>query len=131
LPLPIAQQKWTGFPLIASNMDATGTMRMAKALATQDAMTALSKYHAPKEIEKFFRARETDNSFYSMGITITTDDLEKLRKLNAMVSISKISIEAANGYIPAARQNNGFICSDGGCTVVGDICKALAPEQTS
>jgi GMP reductase len=35
--------EWTGFPLIAANMDVTGTFRMARAFSTYGAMVALHK----------------------------------------------------------------------------------------
>src|SRR5271163_3467051 len=35
--------EWKGFPLIAANMDVTGTMAMARALAPHGALTALNK----------------------------------------------------------------------------------------
>jgi GMP reductase len=185
---------WTGFPLVASNMDATGTLEMAKALSEHDALTALSKYYKLEELKKFFHKQESESAFFSMGIT--TADLDKLTALKSNISISKLCIEVANGYIPdlpkfvrmvrqdnptaiimagsvctpemtkhllqagadiirvgigsgsvcitrrvagvgypqlsaiiecseAAHQEKGFICSDGGCTVPGDICKAF------
>jgi GMP reductase len=185
---------WTGFPLIASNMDATGTMKMAGSLSKQGALTALSKFYAVKELVKFFRKRESEHAFYSMGMTPT--DYEKLEAVKVESPISKICIEVANGYIQdlpkyvtkvrksnptaiimagsvctpeitkillsagadiirvgigsgsvcitrkmtgvgcpqlsailecsdAAHQEKGLICSDGGCTVPGDICKAF------
>lgn len=190
---PHTAMGWTGFPLIASNMDATGTIRMARALARHNALTALSKYYEVQELAQFFTTQESENSFYTMGIT--TDDWDKLEALKSRISVEKICIEVANGYIKdlqefvdrvrkanansiimagsvctpemtqnllragadiirvgigsgsvcitrkltgvgypqlsailecseAAHQVNGFICSDGGCTTAGDVCKA-------
>lgn len=175
-------------------MDSTGTFRMAKALSEHDAMTALSKYYNFTDITKFFQKQESDNAFYSMGIG--NDELAKFAKVKSKISVSKICIEIANGYIPdltkfvanarrdnptaiimagsvctpegtiqllkagadiirvgigsgsvcttrkitgvgypqlsavlecaeAAHTEGGFICSDGGCVVPGDICKAF------
>lgn len=191
---PHSGATWAGFPIVASNMDAIGTLPMAKALSEYDALTAVSKYYAVDEIVKFFRTRESENALYSMGITAA--DSEKLKATKDKISISKICIEVANGYIPdltklvatirsenptaiimagsvctpeitiallragadivrvgigsgsvcitrkitgvgypqlsailecseAAHQEKGFICSDGGCSVPGDVCKAF------
>jgi GMP reductase len=191
---PHSATTWSGFPLVASNMDVTGTLRMAKALSEKGALTALSKYYELDDLVKFFHTRESDYAFYSMGIT--TADLDKLNALKEKISIAKICIEVANGYIPdvakfvatvrkqnptsvimagsvctpemtttllqsgadiirvgissgsvcitrkiagvgypqlsailecseAAHQENGFVCSDGGCIVPGDVCKAF------
>jgi GMP reductase len=167
---------------------------MARALSTQGAITALSKYYRRRELIAFFCSAAGANAFFSVGIT--SSDLERLRAVKAKAPISKISIEVANGYIPdlpkfisrvrqenpdaiimagsvctpegtrtllragadivrvgigsgsvcitrkvtgvgfpqlsaviecseAAREEKGLICSDGGCVVPGDICKAF------
>jgi GMP reductase len=137
---------------------------------------------------------QAKGAFYSMGIT--SGDLEKFSAVKDKISVLKVCIEVANGYIhdlpkfvtrvrkenptviimagsvctpemttnllqagadivrvgigsgsvcitrkvagvgypqlsaiiecsEAAHQEKGFICSDGGCTVPGDICKAF------
>lgn len=167
---------------------------MAEALAAQRALTALSKYYDQKSLSDFFGERDREYAFYSTGIT--SGDLDKLRSLKKKITISKICIEVANGYIPslkkfvsairkelpnaiilagsvctpegtidlikagadiirvgigsgsvcltrkvagvgypqlsailecseAAHQQDAFVCSDGGCVVPGDVCKAL------
>ena len=191
---PNSPLAWAAFPIVASNMDTVGTIKMATALANRDACAALSKYYSIVQLEKFFRKIESRNSFFSMGSGIA--DLEKLRELRKKVPISKICIEIANGYIDefpklvrtvraenpdsiimagsvctpdmtqilieagadiirvgigsgsvcttrkvtgvgypqlsaviecsdAAHGLGGLVCSDGGCTVPGDICKAF------
>ena len=40
--------EWKGFPLIAANMDVTGTMAMARALGKHGALTALHKHYPNK-----------------------------------------------------------------------------------
>ena len=44
--------EWTGFPLIAANMDTTGTFAMAKALLPFGALVALHKHYP---VEKLVR----------------------------------------------------------------------------
>ncbi len=58
-------------------MDMTGTLKMAKALSKHTALTALSKYYELKKIEAFFHTAESENAFWSMGIT--SEDFEKLK----------------------------------------------------
>lgn len=191
---PHSGTTWAGFPLVASNMDTTGTLQMAEALLKYDALTALSKYYSIGELTKFFKSAQSENAFFSMGIT--AEDVDKLKSVKKKISIAKICIEVANGYIPdlkkcidlvrkqnptvvimagsvctpeitetliqcgadivrvgigsgsvcitrrvagvgypqlsailecsqAAHDARGFICSDGGCSVPGDICKAF------
>ena len=45
---------WTGFPLIAANMDVTGTLAMARALGRFGALTALHKHYPVETLAEFF-----------------------------------------------------------------------------
>jgi GMP reductase len=191
---PRSSRTWAVMPLIASNMDSTGTIAMAKALAKFEALTAISKYIDAKAQAKFFGTPESAYAFFSMGAT--SSDLDRLNAIKSRGPIGKISIEVANGYIEAlpkfiatvrkenpkaiilagsvctpegtinllragadiarvgigpgsvcitrkitgigypqlsatiecaeaAHMEGGLICSDGGCTVPGDVCKAF------
>ena len=46
--------EWKGFPLIAANMDVTGTMAMAHALGQHGALTALHKHYPEPKLVEFF-----------------------------------------------------------------------------
>src|SRR5690348_14311706 len=53
--------EWKGFPLIASNMDATGTFEMARALEPLGAMVALHKYYPAEDLIEFFQQVKPEN----------------------------------------------------------------------
>ena len=40
---------WQGIPLIAANMDHTGTLHMARRLSAHKLLTALHKFHSPAQ----------------------------------------------------------------------------------
>ncbi len=84
-------------PIIAANMDTTGSMEMAFALARQEMLTALHKHYTVKEFcifyKNFFDQR---NIFYSMGIGEA--DIEKLRLILKQCTLDMICIDVANGY---------------------------------
>ena len=61
--------EWSGFPLIAANMDVTGTMAMARALGQRGALTALHKHYPEDELAKFFASEDGVHAFYSLGTT--------------------------------------------------------------
>ena len=42
--------EWKGFPLIAANMDVTGTMAMARVLGRHGALTALHKHYPVSQL---------------------------------------------------------------------------------
>jgi hypothetical protein len=48
--------EWKGFPLIAANMDVTGTMAMAHTLGKHGALTALHKHYPEPKLIEFFAA---------------------------------------------------------------------------
>jgi len=68
---------WTGVPVVAANMDTTGTFEMARALAEHRMITALHKHYSVEELKEFFEDfAESDYVAYSLGIR--DEDFEKL-----------------------------------------------------
>ena len=128
------KRDWTGFPLIAANMDVTGSMGMARALSRFGAMTALHKHYKADELIAFFRAEDESavlsNVFYSMG---TTDaDYDKFQAVKAKAPVGKICLDVANGYterfvevITRLRLENPDLVIMAGNVVTGDMTEAL------
>ena len=88
-----SQRKYHGIPIIAANMDATGTIEMARALA---------KHYGETELLDFFAAPSAPaNSFYSLGIT--TPDYDKFRRVKEAAgdAIQNVCVDVANGYTKA------------------------------
>lgn len=88
---------WSGFPLIAANMDTVGTFEMAQALLKEGALTSLHKFFPKEHLVEFFSTPDSENSFFTLGIS--DDDLEKLAAVSNVTKIRKISIDVANGYM--------------------------------
>lgn len=75
-----SQRKYRGIPIIAANMDTTGTFDMARALAGHQLSVALHKYYSEDELLDYFSGLTTPAvSFYSMGIT--APDYEKFQRV--------------------------------------------------
>ena len=74
-----SKRKYHGIPIIAANMDATGTMQMARALAKQKLSVALHKHYEDEELLTFFANPTPSPTFYSMGIT--RPDFEKFCRI--------------------------------------------------
>ena len=97
-----SRRKYHGIPIIAANMDATGTFEMAKSLAGHGLSTALHKHYAEEELVTFFAAQaDTPPIFYSLGIT--TPDFEKFKRVmtKANGAIQSVCVDVANGYTKA------------------------------
>ena len=90
---------WAGMPIIAANLDTTGTMQMAAALHGLGMLTCLHKYYPLDELIDFFTNNPASGStFYTLGIR--DDDFDKLRMFvqKAANKARLICIDAANGY---------------------------------
>lgn len=123
-------QEWTGFPLIAANMDVVGTMAMARALLKHGAMVALHKHYSADDLIAFFKEESSANAFYSLGTT--ESDHDKLKAVNAKSPISKICLDVANGYtekfvdtVKAVRADFPDAAIMAGNVVTGDMTEAL------
>lgn len=89
---------WQGIPIIASNMDHTGTVAMARALSEHKLLTALDKFIPVAEWKKF--ASESPgvvpSCFVSVGITDA--DFAKLDEIMRDNPPPFICLDVANGY---------------------------------
>jgi GMP reductase len=90
---------YEGIPIIAANMDTTGTFEMAHALDRFGLSVALHKHYAVEDYIAFYRALHRPSAaFYSIGITRA--DEEKFGKVMQAVGerIGYACIDVANGY---------------------------------
>lgn len=122
--------EWTGFPLIAANMDVVGTMNMARALERHGAMVALHKHYDADALVAFFRVEGAQNAFFSLGTTEA--DHEKLAYVNARVPVRRICLDVANGYtekfVDTVKQTRASFPEAvimAGNVVTGDMTEAL------
>ncbi len=95
-----APVKYHGIPIVAANMDTTGTFEMARALDRFGLSTALHKHYAVEQYVEFFRTLERKSAaFYSIGITRA--DEEKFKRVMQTAGpdvIHYVCIDVANGY---------------------------------
>ncbi len=90
--------KWKGVPVIAANMDHTGTFAMATALAEHHCLTAMDKFISVDEWIDFAKKHANVMSSCLVSIGIAEHDLEKLDKVMKSVPVSMICLDVANGY---------------------------------
>jgi GMP reductase len=93
-----AGRKWQGIPIVAANMDHTGTLEMALALAEHQLMTALDKFISIDEWLQFEKNHPdlVQSCFISVGIN--EHDFNKLEELAKVSQFAFICLDAANGY---------------------------------
>ncbi|UFS72160.1 GMP reductase [Geomonas sp. RF6] len=92
--------EWTGVPVIAANMDTTGTFETASVLARYGLLTAIHKHYDSAQWGPFLSQHGDDIYQHVMVSTGTSDvDFEKLtRIISDYPRISFICIDVANGY---------------------------------
>lgn len=86
-------KKWFGVPIIVSNMDTTGTIKMAQSLQKHKIITCLHKYHKADDIPQ-----DLDRDYYSISTGISKEDLERLDDIMEKVNPEFITIDVPNGY---------------------------------
>ncbi|WP_428239706.1 GMP reductase [Gynuella sp.] len=95
-----SEQTWTGVPVIAANMDTTGTFEISEALHNHQMITALHKHYTREQLKDFF-ARQSPKFFDHIAISTGTSD-DDLQLIQASISdnpaIRFICIDVANGY---------------------------------
>ena len=128
-----SSEPYPGIPIIAANMDTTGTFEMASALARHKMSTALHKHYTAKEYVDFFQKLENkSDAFYSLGIG--EHDWQKFREVMAAApgAIRYVCIDVANGYTEAfvafvkkVRETYPDIVLMAGNVVTGDMTEEL------
>ena len=98
-----AKVAYRGIPIVAANMDTTGTFEVARALDRFGLSTALHKHYEIDQYAEFFLALQRRSAaFYSIGIT--NADEEKFRLVmeastrDGVAAIEYVCIDVANGY---------------------------------
>lgn len=92
------QTSWQGIPIIASNMDHTGTLTMASALAEHHLLTALDKFIDLDDWKTFVKQHAKIVPFVFVSLGITDADAAKLKEIMQFAHVPFICLDVANGY---------------------------------
>ena len=86
--------KWSGVPIIVSNMDTTGTVEMAMTLQKHKVLTCLHKYYNWTQIPNYL-----DKEYYAVTTGINDKDLINFYEIMEMLDPKFICVDVANGYM--------------------------------
>jgi GMP reductase len=91
---------WEGIPIMAANMDTTGTMETAKALASHQLFTAIHKHYTVAQWKTFIQTSdESIIQYIAVSSGTSNDDAKKIDLiLQQNTSVRFICIDVANGY---------------------------------
>jgi GMP reductase len=89
---------WSGVPIIAANMDHTGTLEMGAELAKHDMLTALSKFITEEEYAQFKKSHKGlyNHCFISAGLG--SEGIKILKAAMKVTDCPFICLDVANGY---------------------------------
>jgi hypothetical protein len=92
-----SNRDWNGVPIIAANMDTTGTFGMGTSLSAHDCLTCLSKHYQASSVASYYSVHNNQsNVWVSVGME---DDSDKISEITDTLGHSpNICIDVANGY---------------------------------
>ena len=98
-----SNKEWTGIPIMASNMDTTGTFKMHEELSLHGMITCIARHynkdgtHYDKDGTHWYRA-ERRNKLCAMSGISDKEIFELVTISNTQPDISFIGLDVANGY---------------------------------
>ena len=91
---------WTGIPIIASNMDTTGTFEVYNSLKKFKMLTALNKFYTVQDyINASNSGIEFDPDYFMVTTGITDENFKNLKEIVTYTRCKWICIDVANGYM--------------------------------
>ena len=91
-----SKRTWTGVPILASNMDTTGTFEMYDTLSQQRMITVFHKHYTLNQY--LSRVDTLDRDYYSLSTGISDDDWNRTKLLLDQLQPYFLTIDIANGY---------------------------------
>ena len=86
---------WTGIPIIAANMDTTGTFEVYDCLSKHKMLTALHKFYKAED----FEGKKLDPNYFMVSTGISDENFTNLCSIMEKVKCNWICIDIANGYL--------------------------------
>lgn len=95
-----SHREWNGIPIMAANMDTTGSFAMATEMSQMGHVCCLHKHYKTKDLIEFFSStttRDLQYVWYSMGMK--SSEFIELKKFYTETNIQpNLCIDVANGY---------------------------------
>ena len=91
-----SNMEWKGVPLIAANMDTTGTFEVYEVLSQYKIVTALHKFYTKDD---FLKKENLNSNMFMVSTGISDADYTRLTEILSVVECNWICIDIANGYL--------------------------------
>lgn len=92
-------KQWTGVPIIAANMDTTGTFEVYETLSKHKMITAFHKFYSAEDYNAYQKSHPLDPNYFMVSTGIHDRDLTKLQEILSVIECHWICVDIANGYI--------------------------------
>ena len=90
---------WFGVPIMAANMDTTGTFEMAQQFAKNKMIVCLHKHYSVDQWKQFISKNTDVLEYIAVSAGTSDSDIEKLEQIcNLSDKIQFICLDVANGY---------------------------------
>ena len=93
-----SKNEWSGVPIIAANMDHTGTFGMAKVLSGHQLLTAISKFATIQEWQEFNKDNLEASEYVFVSSGSRDGDFKNLCDVMQVIDYNNICLDIANGY---------------------------------
>jgi GMP reductase len=90
--------EWTGVPIIAANMDTTGTFEMACELSKHGVLVAIHKHYTVDQWAEFAKNHPDVIPFVAVSAGTSKNDTYKVDQIIAATGVQMICLDVANGY---------------------------------
>ena len=95
--------EWTGVPIIAANMDTTGTFEVYQELSKQKLLTSLHKFYTLEDFKHFKNENILNPEYFMVSTGISDSNYYNLVDIVDNIECKWICIDIANGYLDAFR----------------------------
>ena len=122
---------WEGIPIMAANMDTSGTFKMHRALTKHSMITAIHKHYTLEDWKKNLDGLAW--AYLAVSIGANEQDFEKLIAIASMAPLMRfVCIDVANGYgeylpefVRRVRERFPKVTIIAGNVVTGDMTEQL------
>lgn len=96
---PNTKTIWEGVPIIAANMDTTGTFGVYDVLSKYKIITCFHKFYCLQDYKKKMEEDGLDSNHFMISTGIDEKNLPNLRKIVNITGAKWLCVDIANGYI--------------------------------
>jgi len=92
-----SSRKWKGVPIMAANMDTTGTFKVYDVLSKHNMITIMNKFY---NVDDYIERKDSLNpGLFAVSCGISDADYEKLVTIMDAIDCDWICVDIANGYL--------------------------------